>query len=258
MDNSELIEGFFNGGQDSEQVRAFETRISSDPGFAEEVAFYLSVHTMAREVRQSEKKQQFRELYIKSQPAKITTLRISTRATPSQPFRTPVRKLSYYIAAAAVVAGITFSIYNYVQPGSPQQLAAKYEVEHLKMLGVTMGGGVDSLQKGLNLYNDNKTGQALAIFEQLCQKDSTDSKARENAGLAALRLKDYDKAMSYFKKLETYSLFSNPALFYQAVTLMDRNQAGDVDSAKKLLQQVVQKDLEGKEKAQEWLGEWKK
>jgi hypothetical protein len=47
------------------------------------------------------------------------------------------------------------------------------------------------------LYNHNKADKALIIFE-LCQKDSTDSKAQENAGLAALRLKDYDKALSHF------------------------------------------------------------
>ena len=258
MENSELIEDYFTSDPGPDQVRAFENRIASDPAFAKEVAFYLSVHTVAREVYQSEKKQQFRELYQQSQAGKTSIPSTSTQYTLAKSRSIPVRKLAYYLAAAAVVAGISFGIYTYVQPGlSPQQLAVQFEQEHLKTLSVTMGGPVDSLQKGLNFYNVNKTDQALIIFEQLCQKDSTDSKAQENAGLAALRMKDYDKAMSHFKKLETFTLHSNPALFYQAVTLMDRNLPGDADSAKQLLQQVVQQDQEFKEFAQKWLGEWK-
>ncbi len=257
MDNSELIESFFTGGPGPEQVRAFESRIESDPVFAEEVAFYLSVHTVAREVSQSEKKQQFRELYIKSQQTETNTLRVSSRTAPFQSHRTPVRRLIYYTAAAAVVAGISFGLYTYVQPVSPQQLAAKFEQEQLKTLGVTMGSHLDSMQMGLSFYNENKADKALNIFEQLCQKDSTDSKAQENAGLAALRLKDYDKALSHFRKLETFTLHSNPALFFQALTLMDRNQPGDRDNAKQLLEQVVQQHQEFEEVAQKWLRNWK-
>ena len=259
MENSELIEYYFTSSLDPGQVLAFEKRIASDPAFAEEVAFYLSMHTMAREVSQSEKKQQFRELYQKSQAAVTTTPLISIRPVSTPSRTTPVRKLVYYMAAAAVVAGISFGIYTYVQPGlSPQQMAVKYEQEQLKTLSVTMGGGTDSLQKGLDLYNKNEAGQALAIFERLCQRDSSDSRARLNAGLAALRLKDYNKALIYFRQLETYTLLSNPALLNQAITLMIRNQPGDADSAKQLLQRVVQKDQEGKEDAEQWLHDWKK
>ncbi|HEY4966052.1 MAG TPA: hypothetical protein VII28_06620, partial [Puia sp.] len=81
---------------------------------------------------------------------------------------------------------------------------------------------------------------------------------RLDAGLAALRLKDYNKALIYFRQLETYTLLSNPALLNQAITLMIRNQPGDADSAKQLLQRVVQKDQEGKEDAEQWLHDWKK
>ena len=63
--------------------------------------------------------------------------------------------------------------------------------------------------------------------------------------------------MYYFKQLETHKeLYSNPALFYQAVTLMERNQPGDSANAKKLLQEVVEKGLEGKEAAQTMLNKW--
>jgi tetratricopeptide (TPR) repeat protein len=256
MENSELIEDYFTSHLDAEQVRAFEKRIESEPAFAEEVAFYLSAHTMSREVSLSEKKQQFRALYQKSQSATDPVVPLFARTTSIKSQPTPIRKLIYYMASAAVVAGIIFGVYTLVKPDSPQQMAIKYEKENLITLGVNMGDDHNSLQTGLSFYNDGKLLQALEVFEQLCQKNNSDSKAIEYAGKTALRLSDYDKALGYFKKLESVSLFSNPALFYQAVTRMDRNQPGDIDSAKQLLLQVVQKDQEGKEKAQKWLHDW--
>jgi tetratricopeptide (TPR) repeat protein len=256
MNNSELIENYFSGNQDPSQVRAFENRIVSDPPFAEEVAFYLSVHSLAREIYQSEKKQQFKQLYQKSQATETSTAHASNRPALTNYRSIPVRRLIYYTAAAATITGIFLAIYSYA-PSTPHQFATKYEKEELRRLNVTMGVPKDSVQISLNFYNTGQSDRALAVFERMFQKDSTDYRFRQYAGLAALRLKDYDKAMRYFKKLETYSLQSNPGLFYQAITLMDRNQPGDTDTAKQLLQQVVDKDLEGKETAQEWLSKWK-
>jgi tetratricopeptide (TPR) repeat protein len=258
MDNTEYIESYFTSTADPDQARSFEKRISSDPAFAEEVAFYLSVHTLAGEVFKIEKKQHFREIYQKHQLAGSPALDHSGRSDSTKvSHTTPVRKLIYYMAAAAVVAGISFGIYTYVQTVSPPQLASKYELDHLKTLPVTMSGRSNSIQTGLRLYNDGKLNEARSQFETIIQNDSTDFNAKKYAGLVLLRLKDYDQAMSYFKQLETYtSLYSNPALFYQALTLMERNQPGDAASAKQLLQQVVENDLEGKEIAENWLRKW--
>jgi len=247
MDNSELIENYFTSSLGPGEVSAFENRILSDPEFAEEVAFYVSVHTIAREESQSEKKNHFRELYQKSQNSAAGP-NIATSRRPV------VRKLVYYIAAAAVVTGVIFGLYTFNQPVSPSTLATAYENKELKNLPVTMSSGRDSIQIGLDLYNKGKLNEALVQFETIIQSDSSDSRAIKNAGLACLGLKEYDKALSYFQHLETHrELFSNPALLYQALTLMERNQSGDVAKAKLLLQQVVQNDLEGKETAREWL-----
>ena len=79
-------------------------------------------------------------------------------------------------------------------------------------------------------------------------------KAIENAGIASLRLQHYDKALEYFKQLESHDkLYANPALLYQALTLMKRNNPGDTQMAKLLLQQIDHDDLEGKDVAHEWL-----
>ena len=157
------------------------------------------------------------------------------------------------MAAAAIIAGIIFSLFIFTTPGSPRQLADQYIKEKFQRLGVNMGGKEDNKQAGLRLYNEGNLVEALQQFEKLIQSDTSDFTAKKYAGIVFLRLKEYDKALMYFKQLETYTLQSNPGLFYQALTLMERNQPGDAGHAKQLLQQVVQNDLEEKKAAQEWL-----
>jgi len=238
MDTLDYIESYFTKEPDADRTREFEERIKSDPVFAEEVAFYLAVQDVSREASRLVKKEHFKEIYRNNQ------------VTRSVPFR----KLVYYVAAAAVVAGIIFGTHTFFKPVSPQQLAGQYEKEHLQTLPVTMGGHSDSLQMGLRLYNEGKLSDALTQFEKIIQSDTSVFSAKEYAGMAALRLKEYEKALSYFEQLEIYSgLYSNPSLLLQAVTLMERNQPSDTAKAKQLLQKIVANDLEGKEFAQEWL-----
>ena len=150
-------------------------------------------------------------------------------------------------------AGIIFGTYTFTGIISPQQLASRYEKDNLQNLPVTMSGESNNIQTGLSLYNNRKYAEALLQFESIIGSDSLNSTAITYAGISALKLKKYDEALNWFKKLETYKLYSNPALLYQALTLMDRNQPNDEARVKQLLQQIVQNDLDGKETAQDWL-----
>ena len=91
-------------------------------------------------------------------------------------------------------------------------------------------------------------------FENIIQKDTGNYLIKNYLGIVYLRLGNYDKALRYFQQLENYSsLSSNPGVFNQALTLMKRNQPGDKQKAKLLLQQVVDHDLYGKKAARQWL-----
>ena len=238
MDNLDYIENYFTNTPGPELTREFEERIKSDPGFAEEVAFYLTAKEVSKEASGLEKKQRFKETYEKNRVIRSV----------------PIKKLVYYIATAAVVAGLIFGTYTFFKPVSPQQLAGKYEKEQLQTLPVTMSGRSDSLQTGLRLYNDGKYSEALTQFENIIRSDTSNFTAKEYAGITALHLKEYDKAMSWFDQMESYKgLYSNRAQILQAVTLMERNLPGDAAKAKQLLQDIVANDLEGKEFAEEWL-----
>jgi len=242
MESLEYIDNYFKGELDSEETVRFEEKIINDSAFAEEVAHYLSFLQVAKEQADEDKKKRFRELY--QQDKNVNTRGVLRRIWPT-------------VAVAALVAGVIFGWYLFMQPVSAKQLADRYMQEHFQTMIVKMDAKTDSMQSARNLYNEGKLLQALKHFEMLIQADTSNFEAKENAGIVSLRLQHYDKAMNYFKQLESYTdLNVNPAIFYQALTLMKRNHKGDAEAAKQLLQQVVDKDLVGKEDAQEWLKNW--
>lgn len=244
LENMEYIEAYFYGELSAEGKKEFEQRIVTVPSFAEEVAFYLSSKQAAAEEMKTEK-EKFKKIYeqYKQDPA----------ATPQPGL---LQKLKPWLAAAAVMAGIAFGWYIWFRPVSTEAMADKYITENFQTLPVTMSSKEDSLQTGLRLYNEGNREAALKQFEIMLRNDTTFIEAKKYAGIVSLRLGLYDKAINYFSELANYQLYSNPGKFYQALTLLKRNRPGDTETAKQLLQQVVENDLEGKKEAETLLRKW--
>jgi tetratricopeptide (TPR) repeat protein len=240
----QYIDAYFNDELGAEEARQFEQRIINDMSFAEEVAFYLSAKKTVREELIKEKKEWFRQLAAENHA--LSGGRKSGLVK---------KMLVYRIAAAAGFVGIIFlSWYLFLQkPTSPNQMADKYINSNFETLSVTMSTKKDSMQDGLSLYNKKQYNSALQQFETIIQRDTANYSAKRFAGIVYLRLGNYDKALAYFQQLEKYSLYSNPAVFYQALTLLKRNQPGDKQKARQLLQQVTSQHLSGEETAQQWL-----
>lgn len=239
MDNLEYIESYFKGNNTAEQKLQFENKILDDADFAEEVAFYISANGVTKQELYEEKKQRFREMYESNKVIAI---------------KPRVRYLWKYMAAASVIiAAFLLTWFFSMNRYSPHQLADKYIQQNFKTLNIKMGNG-DSLQTGISLFNSGKLNKALSIFETLENKDPSNSEAIKYAGIVSLRLGNYDKAIKYFSLLAAdTALYSNSGKFYQAITLMERNKDGDKIAAKQLLQEVIEKDLEGKNEAEKWL-----
>jgi tetratricopeptide (TPR) repeat protein len=246
MDNMEFIEAWFNAQLSPERKKEFEQRITTDPAFAEETAFYLSLRQGAAH-EMMEERERFKPVYEQYKRGVHT----------NKPQPVMMRKLWPWVAAAAVMAGIIFGWNAWLTQASPDILADKYVKEHFQTLSVTMGNNQDSLQAGLRLYNEGRHEEALKQFETMAQNDTSFIEAKKYAGIISLRLGQYDKAINWFSQLENYTqLYANPGKFYHALTLLERNLPGDKETAKSLLQQVVEKDLEGREVAEKWLREW--
>ncbi|MBC7890085.1 MAG: hypothetical protein H7Z13_19590 [Ferruginibacter sp.] len=240
MENMEYIDDYFKGSPTDLQKQQFERRIINDNVFAEEVAFYISANRVVKEQLLMDKKQRFREIYEQHKVVPIT--------------KQPVKKIWRYMVAASVIAAVVLSTWFLLgENTSPQQLADRYIQQNFQTLSVTMGSK-DSLQYILNLVNSGKLSEALTRLETLAQIDPSNKNATKYAGIVSLRLNQYDKALTYFSMLASdTSLYSNHGKFYEAVTLLKRNKTGDVEEAKKKLQEVVENEQEGKEEAIKWL-----
>mgnify|MGYP001127302881 CR=1 FL=1 len=240
MDNMEYIDDYFNRSNTAEQKEQFEQRIVRDISFAEEVAFYISTHEVIKDQLQIEKKQRFRAVYEQQKTA------LSGKR--------PVRQMWKYAVAACTVAVIAMARLLFSSGTSPKQLADDYVQQNWETLDIAMSAEPDSLQTGLALFNTGKMAPALLQFETILERDSANFMAKEYAGIAALRLSQYDKALFYFSALASdTTLHSNPGRFYQAIALLKRGGPADTDMAKKLLQEVAANDLEGSKEAKQWL-----
>jgi tetratricopeptide (TPR) repeat protein len=235
----EYIDDYFKGLLTPEQTREFDREIIDDPDFASLVSFYISFQQAASSVSTDERRLRFKHL----------------ESAPHAKFKTGIiHQLRPYMAVAAVVSALIIGGFLFFRPTSPQQLADQYIKNQLTSLGVTMSSNRDSMQSALHLYNEGKMEDALLLFQKLIQSDSSNTSAITNAGIASLRLKDYDRALAYFTQLEKHTeMYANPGKFYHALTLLERNRPEDLQVAKDLLNQVVENGLAKREIAVEFL-----
>ena len=244
MESLETIDNYFKGLLTDEQKIKFEQRIQSDSAFAEEVAFYVSAGILLKEELEAEKKVRFRELYEQSK----------TSVSPGK--TTVIRRFGLFAAAAVLLLALGLWWLS-ARQANPEKLADRYIKEQLQDLPVKMSSAQDSLQKAIGDYNQGRLPEALDQFEQILRRDPGSTFARMYAGIVYLRLTQYDKALSSFQQMEAdTALYSNPALFYESLTLMKRKHPDDALTARKLLEQVVSRSLGKKEDARELLDRW--
>lgn len=244
--NLDYIDNYFAGALSGEEMTEFSRKVETDPAFAHEVSFYLSMFRAVKDEGKQERKARFQQIYAQS---------LAGRRRPG----TSVRRIWQFAAAAAVLALAVLSV-MYLLPGSgrdPGSLADAYITKKFATLGVTMGTATDTLEKGKALYNEKKFAESLQLFETLLRSDSSDFEALKFAGIVCLRQGNYEKALWYFTRLQHVpGLYANPGKFYRALVLLKRNKAGDKKMAKQILEQVSNEDLEGKEEAEKWLKSW--
>lgn len=238
MDNSfNYIDDYFNTLLSDEEKKVFEQRCLSDNAFAEEVAAYISLRDGLKDQLNRQKKEEFNEMYhqLSADQKKVRRINLKPLA---------------YLAAASVLLFIGWFLF-FREPG-PKNLADQYAVANLSTLGLNMGSS-DDLQAGISAYNAKQYAQAEHLFQSASQRQKTDFKAIEYLGLTHLAMKQYTQALKDFDHLSAIPLYSNPGLFYKALTLMERSEGTDLENAKKILQEVVNKNLYGNKEARNWI-----
>jgi tetratricopeptide (TPR) repeat protein len=265
----EYIDAYFNNAMSKEEAIMFEKKIEDDKNFASEVAFYLSAKQSLMEQVHLEKKAHFRELLAQTnasgaqQPTTqqyglldwLRGLFAPPAIASSGSYISMRRTMVYRLAvAAAILICVFFAGYLFLsKSASPQQLADKYMNENLQTLGIKMSAASDSIDEGKRMYNEGHYDSAINQFQSIMKRDTGNFEANRYLGLAYLRRGDYNNALAYFQQLEHHEAAVNPAIFYQALTLMKRNQPGDVQNARGLLKEVRDQGLEGQKFARQWL-----
>ncbi|HWK05059.1 MAG TPA: tetratricopeptide repeat protein [Puia sp.] len=238
----EYIEDYFENRLDGEEKHLFEARCVKDESFARDVAFYIAQRKVLKEELLRQKVAFWTEGESKEgrgdHPAPIRKLKIR-------------RWIPYAVAASVLLAVLLYFTQN---SPSPRRLAGEYIATKYSHLSQTMDGSVDSLQQGIAAYNNKDYPKALLLFASLYKAHPGNRDALKYAGIVYLRTKNYVKALETFEELaHAQGMLSNPGLFLQAVTLLQRNAPGDKKLAKESLETVVQQQLEGSEVAAAWL-----
>ncbi|MFD3000335.1 tol-pal system YbgF family protein [Pontibacter toksunensis] len=249
----EKFEDYLNGEMSLEEKSQFEIVLSSDKELYSEFYLYRAIETEMR----------VHEGYSSNDSAlrnSLQTLNKKYFNSNQQQTGKVVQLYSshFFRTAVAVAASVVVLLIAYIvlfQPEqSTQRLAENYFDEHLQQLSQTMDASTDSLQLGIAAYNNKEYSKALQYFKGVYHNHPENSEAKRNIGLTYLATEEYDKALQHFDELASVdSLYSNPGLFLKAVTLMLRNEEGDKQEAKQLLQQVVKEEAEGSREATKWL-----
>ncbi|MBC3785271.1 hypothetical protein [Spirosoma utsteinense] len=232
----ETIENYLTGQLSADERTRFEATLRSDPAVAESLAFYVLAQHTAKVSAMSKRKAELDALM--------------TRSAWGAPMR--------WVAAASVVLVLGFGWYflrDTSTSAEAAQLAEAYVEQNFDQLTTTMSGGAtDSLTQGIGLYNEKKFAEAESVFEAVLVQQPNNDRALKLAGVVALRQKNYDLAIDRFHRLsQRADLYSNPGTFLEAITLLERNRPMDKAAAKKLLEEVISKNLEGKREAQQMI-----
>lgn len=241
-DNTEYIDSYFQYQLSNEERRSFEKRCETDNAFANEVAIYLATRKALYKTLLEQKMQQWKTEDV---PVKEETPVISMTK------RTTFTKWLMYAAAACVL--LVTSMLLFEKTSSTKTYASNYITENYSIIPHTMDASHDSMQLGISAYNDKDFTTAIRLFEGVENADPNNSDAIKYAGLSYLQQKNYTGAIEKFDALSTMQLFSNPGDFLKALSLLERNNKGDKEQAKALLEKVKSQNEEGSNEVDEIL-----
>lgn len=230
----EQIEKYLNQETSLSERQGFENQLLTNKELAKEFAFYMQAKVANQEIGKEKRKAEFEELRKE----------ISNRSAGK------IKPMIWISGiAASIILALGFWWFLTLNSPKTDTLADTYIQEHFENLPVKMDGNTDSLQIGLRLFNEQKLSEAQTIFEDILRRKNSDSEAIKYAGITALRLKKYDKAIGYFQSLSRQkNLYSNPGKFYQALTLIKQHSANKKE-IKFLLKEVIDNNLEGNSEA---------
>ncbi|GAB2543199.1 hypothetical protein [Spirosoma aerophilum] len=249
----ETIENYVTGQLTPDERAQFEAALQSDPAVAKALAFYVLSKQVARDQAREERKAELDALRNK-------LVSEETSLTRSRPlWSVPMR----WAAAASILVLLGLGWYFFRPTDSTiaaTQLTDEYVTQHFMQLPTTMDGGTsgsgttDSLKTAVGLFNSGNLADAGTMFQDILKRQPTNDSALKFSGIVSLREGNYDQAIDLFHRLsERTELYSNYGLFYESLALIKRGRPMDKARAKKLLGEVISRNLDGKREAEKFI-----
>jgi TolA-binding protein len=237
----EYIDRYFKKELSESERLIFEKRCESDQAFADEVAFFISARALMEVEADMQQKKELDEIYTRQTSKKAGVVK---------------KILPYFTIAAAACLILFFGWQFLFKASSAKQIAQEFIEKNIQNSATLMGNdnNKDSLAKGAILFYDKKYDEAERIFQSLVTQEKYGAEAIEYLGKVYLVKGKYEQALMQFEALsQDTSLRVNYGSFYKAVTLMRRDANGDVENAKKILNEVIRKGLAGSKEAKSWI-----
>lgn len=247
-----MFDEYLHGRMSREEKSAFEAELSSNEEMGSAFLIYSTIEMMGRDGSDRDKERELKRS-LETLNAKYFKFETQESTKTVSIFSKKYVKASMAIAAGLLVLMIALTVL-YQPEQNINSLAEQYVETHFSQLSQTMDPTPDSLQLGIVAYNQGDYARALQLFQEVQARQPENAEIIQNIGLVYLRTGDFEEAVSQFEQLAAMeNLYSNSGKFLKAVTLMQRNELGDKQEAKSLLEQVVREDETGREQAEEWL-----
>ncbi|WP_234735777.1 RNA polymerase sigma factor [Tellurirhabdus bombi] len=213
-----------------------ETRLQADPILAEKAAFYVQVRQIARSEARARRLAELDELRPRSRKRQL-----------------PIGIYASAIACLFLLASLGQWL-SLRKTTTAEALANQFIEQHFDKLSNTLAVQSDSIQTGIRFFSAGKFTEAERIFSNLLEQAPDDENLLKLGGLVSLRAGNHAQAIACFDRLGQRSdSFANQEIFYEAITYLKQGQPNTKNTAKELLQRVIQENLEGKDEAERLL-----
>jgi tetratricopeptide (TPR) repeat protein len=231
-DTHHLIERYFDGELDEQELAVFKQKLETDPAFAE--AFRLEQTLL-------DGLEAFGNQQLKSRLEQIHR----EEATNLKPAGTvPLHPRRWWLAAAVLLGlGILAKLLFEQRQPTPTQLYAMYAVHDFDF--AEKGSGDDLLIQAERLLKEKKYTEALPVLETYLGSHSDNAQVLLAKGIALLESGNTAEAVEIFGKIKNGSpLYQNEAIWYLALSSL---KTGNQEQAELILSSISPESARAKD-----------
>ena len=224
MENTELIERYFEGNLSPHERQAFERRAAQETAFSEEVTLQQQIREGLRATGRGRMLSQL----------EATESLMSAYHPPTQVLRFDDRSRQrfYWAAAAAILLLIPAYLWLQANPAN-ERLFAAYFVPYQQV--ASPAAAQDPLSRALMQYRNKNYAQALPILERIMEQGNASDSALFYKANVDLQLGRPWEAIDELQRIPAQSNLHQEAQWYLALAYLQANERED---AKKIVSEI--------------------